>query len=143
MRLLEHLLLWSDHLRQRARLRSWAHGKALGREGEDVAHRFLQRHGYYIVARNFRTPGGAAELDLVARDGDLLVFVEVKARESDHFGAPERNIDAAKRYKIVQAARHFLRRSRHDPHLTRFDTVSIVFTGDRAEIDHRKGVFAL
>ena len=140
---MEHLLLWSDHLRQKARFKQWPHGKALGREGEDAAHRYLQRQGYYIVARNFRTPGGSAELDLVASEGDLLVFVEVKARESDHFGAPDRNIDGAKRYKMLQAARHYLRHSGHDPRLTRFDTVSIVFAHGRAEIDHRKGVFGL
>lgn len=143
MRLLEQVLVWSDYLRQRARYKQWAHDQAVGREGEDAAHRYLQRQGCYIVARNFRTPGGSAEVDLVAREGDLLVFVEVKARESDHFGAPERNIDSAKRHKIVQAARHYLRRSRHDPQQTRFDTISIVFTRDRAEIDHRKGVFGL
>jgi putative endonuclease len=143
VRLLEQILVWSDHMRQRARYKQWPHGKAVGREGEDVAHRYLQRQGYYIVARNFRTPGGSAEVDLVAREGDVLVFVEVKARESDHFGAPERNIDSAKRHKIVLAARQYLRRSRHDPHQTRFDTISIVFSKDRAEIDHRKGVFGL
>jgi putative endonuclease len=142
LRLLEKLLLLSDALRQQARARRLSPAAALGREAEDIAHRYLQREGYYIVARNFRTPGGSAEVDLVARHGDLLVFVEVKARESDHFGAPDRNLSPSKQLHMIRAARYYLRHARHDPALTRFDLISVVLAAGRAEIYHSKAVFS-
>ena len=64
--------------------------------------------GLTVVARNYRTPGGSAEVDLIARDGAWLVFVEVKTRQTDEFGAPDRAIDPIKRDKIRRAALQLL-----------------------------------
>lgn len=83
------------------------------------------------MARNYATPGGTAEVDLVAREAETLVFIEVKTRATDSFGAPDRAIDSEKRAKIRRAARQYVRRAGHDPALTRFDTVSIVMTPER------------
>ena len=116
----------ADRLRQRARRRTLPPDQALGRDGEDLAHRYLQRQGFVIVARNWTTPSGSAELDLVAVEGDVLVFVEVKARETDEFGAPDRAIDADKKHQIVRAAREYLRRSGRDPQKVRYDVVGVV-----------------
>lgn len=120
------LFLLADAVRRRARRKRMDPAHALGRDGEDTAHRFLQRAGLIVVARNYRTPGGSAEVDLIARDGETLVFVEVKSRETDAFGAPDRAIDSVKQEKIRRAAAHYLRRSGHDPGRVRFDIVSIV-----------------
>src|SRR5689334_17626740 len=68
----------ADRIRQRGRARAWETTRALGRRGEDIAHRYLQREGMTVVARNYRTATGAGEIDLVAWHGDTLVFVEVK-----------------------------------------------------------------
>jgi putative endonuclease len=112
---------------------------ALGREGEDLAHRSLQRAGLIVVARNYRTPGGSAEADLIARDGETLVFIEVKTRETDEFGAPDRAIDSVKQDKIRRAALNYLRRSGHDPAKVRFDIISIV----GARIEHFRDAWSL
>ena len=66
----------------------------------------LQRRGYTVVARNVRC--GRVELDIVARDAESLVFVEVKARWSERFGAPEEAITPAKRRNIIRAAQHYI-----------------------------------
>jgi putative endonuclease len=111
----------TDAARQRVRRRWMTPSQALGRDGEDRAHRHLQHAGLIVVARNYRTPGGSAEVDLIARDGAWLVFVEVKTRQTDEFGAPDRAIDPIKRDKIRRAALNYLRRSGHDPMHVRFD----------------------
>jgi putative endonuclease len=97
-----------------------------GRIGEDLAHRYLRRHGCTIVARNYRTPSGSGEIDLVARHGATTAFVEVKTRSSGEFGEPDRAVDAEKRRRVVRAARHYARRAGLDWRQARFDIVSVV-----------------
>jgi putative endonuclease len=79
---------------------------ALGRAGEDAAVALLEHHGYRIVARNVRLPGG--ELDIIAREGDVLVFVEVKARGSAGYGRALGAVDARKRAKLKALASDWL-----------------------------------
>src|SRR6266568_8811233 len=73
-------------------LRYLRHGN-IGLRGEDLAHRYLRRNGFMVVARNWRPPQGGGEIDIVAWEGDWLVFVEVKTRAADSLNAPERAID--------------------------------------------------
>ena len=80
--------------------------KAQGDAAEDRACRHLEGSGFTIVERNFRTRGG--EIDIVARKGDALVFVEVRSREVSAFGTPEESVTPAKRRRIVGAARQYL-----------------------------------
>lgn len=101
---------------------------ALGRRGENQAHRYLRSHGMTVVARNVRLPDGSGEIDIVARDAAITVFVEVKARMTDAFGAPERAIDKEKQERITRAARFYASRSGVSWDSVRFDVVSIVFT---------------
>ncbi len=124
-----------DRLRQAARRRSWKAGHALGRQGEDYAHRLLQEQGYVVVARNYRLPDGRGEIDLVAWEGDTLVFVEVKSRQSDEFGLPERAIGTDKRLHLARAARRYARKAGIPWERVRFDVVSIIFDNPpRAEL---------
>jgi len=99
-----------------------------GRVGEDAAHRYLRRHGCTIVARNYRMRSGGGEIDLVAWHGRKLVFVEVKTRESDDFGAPESAVDAEKRANLRRASQDYARRAGVDWDKTRFDIVGVVLT---------------
>lgn len=69
-----------------------------GRWGEELAARFLTEHGYRVIARNLRAPGG--EIDLVCIDGATLVFVEVKRREGHSFGSALSAVDGRKRRKL-------------------------------------------
>lgn len=80
--------------------------QAIGRWGEEVAARYLADKGYTILTRNYRTPAG--ELDIVALDGDALVFVEVKARRTSSFGPPQEAVTRAKAAHIITAAQHYL-----------------------------------
>ncbi len=134
----------ADRVRSRTRRQRLEPTLALGRDGEDLAHRHLQRAGLVVVARNYRTPGGSAEVDLIARDGAELVFVEVKTRETDEFGSPDRAIDSVKRDKIRRAALNYLRRSGHDPAHVRFDVVSIVVAGSaQPRLEHFRDAWSL
>ena len=136
------LLRLSDAARQRARKRRWPADQAAGRRGEDLAHRYLEHHGMTVVARNWRTSTGQGEIDLVAWEAGMLVFVEVKARATDEFGAPDRNLDASKRSALEQAARAYARRAGVPWDRVRFDLVSIVLRNPPA-IAHRKDAFQL
>src|SRR3954447_23271881 len=76
--------------------------QALGKHGEDLACRELARRGYAIVARRYRRRGG--ELDIIARDGRTLVFVEVKARQGEDFGRAAEAVSHVKRRRIMRLA---------------------------------------
>lgn len=97
--------------------------KLLGRTGEDRAAKHLSGLGYRILDRNFRTPHG--EIDLIALDGDTVVFVEVKTRTGDAFGAPELAVDGRKQNRMVKAALSYLKRRRLQQMPCRFDVVAI------------------
>jgi len=95
----------------------------LGKYGEDLACRYLQKQGYKILERNFRIRGG--EIDIVAIDGQTLVYVEVKARTSYQFGLPEESITPFK-IKFLQRAAKFYRNNRRNlPELERIDVVAV------------------
>jgi putative endonuclease len=120
------ILEFSDWLRHVARKRRWTSTLALGRRGEDLAHRYLRAQGFTIVARNYRLASGDAEADLIAWEGETLVFVEVKTRESANFGPPERAIGEDKHRHLMRIAREYTRKTRTPWSRVRFDVVSVV-----------------
>ena len=109
-----------------------------GRAAEDLAARYLDGQGLCVVARNFRTKRG--EIDLVARDGATLVFVEVRFRRSASHGGAAESITAAKQARMVAAAQVYLLRQRGDPPC-RFDAI-LLDALDPARIDWRRDVIA-
>ncbi len=137
--MLLRLLCLADWLRHRWRSRHEAPHLAVGRRGEDLAHRYLQRQGYTVVARNYRIPG-QVELDIVAWDGPTLVFVEVKTRTSSEFGTPDRAIGREKREHLFRAAAAYLKQARVDWKAVRFDIVNVTL-GERPVIEHLKDVY--
>lgn len=113
------------------RLRSLASGKrprhlVRGERGEKLAAAHLRRQGYRILARRYRPRVGRGEIDIVARDHDVLAFVEVKTRASEEFGRPVEAVDAAKRRHLRRAALDYLRRLGHPGLYFRFDVVEVV-----------------
>jgi putative endonuclease len=97
---------------------------ARGTDAEDLALAFLQKQGLQVVARNWRAKGG--ELDLVMLHGAVLVFVEVRARGSAHFGGALGSITATKRQRIVHAAQQYLgAHPQHAEREVRFDVVCL------------------
>ena len=102
--------------------------QALGRRGEDLAHRFLQGAGMAVVARNYRMASGAGEVDLIGWERDTLVFVEVKSRQTADYGAPERAIGEEKERSLVRAAREYARHAGVPWERVRFEVVTVVFS---------------
>src|SRR2546427_11803979 len=96
----------------------------LGKEGERVAAQFLEARGYRILERNYRTRRG--EIDLIAEDGRILVFVEVKVRLDDRFGGPAAAITRAKQARIARLAQQYLAWRRGGCRTGRFDGVLIL-----------------
>jgi putative endonuclease len=99
------------------------HRIALGKSGEDLACRELERRGYAIIARRYRRRGG--ELDIVARDGQTTVFVEVKTRHGHRFGEAVEAVHGLKRRRMVHLALDYVMRHRLADSPCRFDVVSI------------------
>ena len=94
-----------------------------GAVGEKAARKALRRAGYRILEKNVRTPSG--EIDIVALDGDVLCFVEVKARSGDAFGSPEEALDDVKRRRFRAAANEILRARRLTGRPHRLDLVAV------------------
>ncbi len=97
--------------------------QTLGRYGEAIAAARLVRLGYAIVARNWRCPAG--EIDIVAHDGDCLVFVEVRTRRGQEYGTPEESITARKQAKLVEVAQTYLQAMGLEDIAWRIDVVAI------------------
>lgn len=96
--------------------------RSIGADKEQLADAFLQRQGLRLVTRNYRCRLG--EIDLVMRDGDILVFVEVRYRASERFGTPAETVGPGKRRRLIAAATHYLQR--HPlPLPCRFDVLAI------------------
>jgi len=112
---------------------------ALGKIGEDLACRELERCGYAIVARRYRRRGG--ELDIVARDGPTVVFVEVKTRDGRWFGGAAEAVTGLKRRRIVQLALEYLTRHQLSECPCRFDVVSIQLEAGRPVIEIYRNAF--
>lgn len=111
----------------------------LGKTGEDLACGELERRGYAIVARRYRVRGG--ELDIIARDGPTLVFVEVKARAGHEFGDAAEAVTPVKQRRIAQLARQYVARLRLDGCPCRFDVVTIQMDGERPVIELFQNAF--
>jgi putative endonuclease len=97
--------------------------RALGRRGEDLAAAYLAGLGFEILGRNVRTRYG--ELDIVARESETLVFVEVRSRRGDRLGSPEESVDARKQAKLVALAEAYLAELPEPPPACRIDVVVV------------------
>ena len=115
---------------------------SLGEMGESIAATFLKGAGFSIVDRNFRCVCG--ELDIVARDGRTIVFVEVKCRNNQNYGPPQLAVTPFKQRQISKAALVWLSKRRLYDAEARFDVVAIVLhESDLPEIEHIRNAFEL
>ncbi len=103
--------------------------KMLGRKGEDRAAAYLARQGYRILERNYTTPSG--EIDVIAMEADTVVFVEVKTRTSDAFGAPELAVNTRKQQRMIRAALGYIKYKKLHQVPCRFDVVAISAGNDQ------------
>ncbi len=113
--------------------------KRLGNEGETLATEFLRKQGFTIIAKNYKTRIG--EIDIIAKDGDTIVFVEVKTRSDDSFAAPYESVNTVKRQKMKNVALLFLQKQKQEMP-SRFDIISITFLkGGHPAIHHIRDAF--
>ena len=111
----------------------------MGLSGEDLACKELEQRGYSVLARRYRVRSG--ELDIVARDGDTLVFVEVKARASHAFGAAAEAVTPLKQRRLMRLATEYMLREHVSECPCRFDVVSIHFDAVAPEIEIIRNAF--
>ena len=110
----------------------------LGKWGEALAAEFVEKNGYEIIERDWKS--GHHDLDIIAKEGDTLAIVEVKTRRTRLFGDPEEAVDYRKRQSLQSAINHYVKSHRVKA-TVRFDIISIVGTiGSTPEIDHIKDV---
>lgn len=111
-----------------------------GKEGEELAAKYLQEHGFGILERNFRSQQG--EIDIIARDGEFLVFIEVKNYSFRSYGSPVGAVGRDKRKSIIHAAETYLYKNKIKDVYCRFDVIAIFskYNGQRI-IEHYKDAF--
>ena len=114
--------------------------KAIGHEGEEEACKHLATLGYRIVKRNF-SYGKVGEIDIVAYDGETLVFVEVKARTKFHHGAPEASVDRRKQAQLKRVAKFYYYVNGLVDVVCRFDVVAVETWDRKVDIRHHKNAF--
>ncbi|MFZ2089382.1 MAG: YraN family protein [Desulfobaccales bacterium] len=113
--------------------------KSLGDKGEDLAAAALKKQGYKVLERNYRTPMG--EIDLVARHGGALVFIEVKTRTSSRFGAGQDAVHYGKQARLRKLADYYLKQKRLGEVAVRFDVVGILWEEGKPQIEVIQGAF--
>jgi len=102
--------------------------RALGKKGEAAARAFLERRGVYILAANYACAAG--EIDLIGREREAILFIEVKTRTSEAFGPPQLAVHQRKQRQIVRTAQWFLAERRMPEVACRFDVLAVTFMSD-------------
>jgi len=113
--------------------------KAFGDWGEDIAVKYLEKKGFTILHRNFRAERG--EIDIIAREKDCIVFVEVKTGNSDKFGPPEERISQSKRRQLYKIASAYIQENPNQDMDYRFDAVIVDGTPQKHEIRYYTNAF--
>jgi putative endonuclease len=122
-----------------ANVRRGTEKRDLGRYGEQLAERFLSAQGYEIIARNYRCSYG--EIDVVAREQGVLVFVEVRTHSGPTFGDPLESVTLRKQRQIAKAALHYVVRHQVEKQALRFDVIGIAWKEGAPHLTHVKGAF--
>ena len=110
----------------------------LGKEGEELAKKHLLEKGYEIVVSNWRF--GKDEIDIIANDGEYIVFVEVKTRKTNYFGEPETFVTNTKQKFMIRAAQVYITQREIDRE-ARFDIVAVLFCQKKVQIHHIEDAF--
>jgi putative endonuclease len=105
------------------------HKKVLGKKGETLAEKFLKKQGVKILEKNFRTPFG--EADVIAKEGDEILFIEVKTRSGDLFGLPSEGVTKDKKERYYKIAKFYGLKTGEEPN-ARFDIIE-VYDGKKIE----------
>ena len=112
-----------------------------GKSGEDLAVRYLKKNGYQVLCRNYRTRFG--EIDIIAKDADTIVFVEVKSRRTLTYGHPKYSITQKKQERISKTALYYLKENEQSTSRARFDVVTINSADKKTDVEIIKNAFEL
>jgi putative endonuclease len=115
------------------------HHHAVGKAGEEAAVQYLQQHGYRILERNYRCRFG--EIDLIARDGRTLAFVEVKTRRSQRYGPAAAAVTLEKQRHLIKASQLYLIQKKKANEFCRFDVVTVAMDAQQPRIELIKDAF--
>ncbi len=113
--------------------------KRTGDAGEEIARQFLEGKGFLTIERNWRY--GRGEIDIIAKDGDVLVFIEVKTQKRDSFGDPEDWITRRKQGQIARTAMGYLTENGIETTECRFDVVTVDQRGEKTAVNHIEDAF--
>lgn len=113
--------------------------KELGQRAEDLACEYLLRQGLMVLERNFYIRGG--ELDIVAMEGETIVFVEVRSKSKGNYGLPEETISEKKRQFLYRAAEQYLIKQEYTDKNCRFDVISVLFQERKTVVKWFKDAF--
>jgi putative endonuclease len=111
----------------------------LGKSGEDLAVSFLKNNGFEILKRNYRY--GHKEIDIIGKDKNTIVFIEVKTGRSKNFGAPQEWVTLRKQKSMIEVAQDYIQKQDFRDYDFRFDVVAISFEKGNREIEHLKNAF--
>jgi len=111
----------------------------LGRQSEDLAARYLQKNGYKIITKNYSCRQG--EIDIIAQEKDILVFVEVRSKQNQRHGLPIETIDKNKQMKIRKAAANYLYHQGKNDCYCRFDVVAVLWENNTSQISLYRDAF--
>ena len=114
--------------------------KDLGKKGEDLAVALCRGKGFIVIEKNYCTPFG--EIDIIAKDGNIFVFIEVKARTGDVYGAPFEAVTRRKREKITKVAMSYLKRFKKEVP-ARFDVISISMKRGTPDLEYIQDAFEI
>ena len=109
-----------------------------GKEGEDIATEFLENKGYKILDRNFLTRHG--EIDIVAKDNEEYVFIEVKTRTTTNYGMPVEAVTIEKQKHLKKATEYYIYKNNLYNDFIRLDVIEVLFKGDKYTINHIKQI---
>ncbi len=112
-----------------------------GKFGEDLAARYLKKQGYQILCKNFRCRFG--EIDIIAKDSDTVVFIEVKSRRTSTFGHPKFAITHEKQERISKTALYYLKKNDQSNCRARFDVVTVNSVDKKTDVEIIKNAFEL
>ena len=114
--------------------------KELGKYGEELACKYLERKGYVVLERNFYCKQG--EIDIIAKDENTIVFLEVKTRRNLKYGIPAEAVDKLKQSHIFSAAKYYLYKNRMQKALIRFDVIEVYLRSEKVFINQIKNIIA-
>lgn len=113
--------------------------REIGITGENLACNFLLDKGYFILERNFRTKSG--EIDIIARNNNIIIFVEVKTRSNNNYGFPYESVNYRKQQKIIRVAQNYINFKRLHDNQFRFDIIEVFFKMGNNKINHIRNAF--